>query len=95
MTKADIVEIIHQKIGLPKPECAAIVETLIATIKDTLVEGHDVKIPGFGTFSVRSKKSRRGRNPQTGEPVEITARRVLSFKASKMMNEAVDKARID
>ena len=93
MTKAEIIAIIQDRIGLSKPEAAAIFETLIGTIMDTLVESQQVKIPHFGTFTVKLKKSRRGRNPQTGEDLEITPRRVVTFKASMMMKETVEKTR--
>lgn len=92
MTKADLVEIIFEKVGLSKKEARDIVEILFDTIKQGFQEGESVKIPGFGTFNVRKKTSRRGRNPQTGQEMEITARRVLTFKTSNQLKAEIEKA---
>jgi integration host factor subunit alpha len=92
MTKADLVEIIFEKVGLSKKEARDIVEILFDTIKQAFQEGESVKIPGFGTFNVRKKTSRRGRNPQTGQEMEITARRVLTFKTSNQLKADIEKA---
>ncbi len=90
-TKASIVEEICEKIGLPKKEAIDVVELLFETIKNTLVERDgSLKISGFGTFSIRQKKSRVGRNPQTGEQMEITARRVITFKPSQVLRDALN-----
>jgi len=94
MTRADLARVIFEKVGLPKKEAQDIIEIIIDTIKDTLAEGESVKITGFGTFNVRKKTPRRGRNPQTGEDMEITARKVISFKTSNILKEAVEKAEI-
>jgi integration host factor subunit alpha len=93
MTRADLARVIFEKVGFPKKEAQDIIEIIIDTIKDTLAEGESVKITGFGTFNVRKKTPRRGRNPQTGEDMEITARKVISFKASNILKEAVEKAK--
>jgi integration host factor subunit alpha len=85
MTKADLVEIVFEKVGLSKKEAQDIIEIVFDTIKESFVAGEAVKIPGFGTFTVREKAARRGRNPQTGEELEITPRRVLTFKASNQL----------
>ena len=77
MTKADLVELIYERIGLSKKEAGEIVEEVFAIIKDKLREGEKVKISGFGTFVVNHKRARRGRNPQTGEPITIDSRTVL------------------
>lgn len=90
MTKADLVEIIFEKVGLSKKEAQDIIEIIFDTIKESFVQGESVKIPGFGTFNVRQKEARRGRNPQTGERLTISPRRVLTFKASNQMKEAVE-----
>ena len=83
MTKADIVETVYERVGgFSKKEAAEIVETVFDTIKATLERGEKIKISGFGNFVVRDKNSRTGRNPQTGEEIVITARRVLTFKSS-------------
>jgi integration host factor subunit alpha len=82
MTKADIVNFVLGKVGLPRNETQVIVEALFDTLKQTLIAGESVKISGFGTFTVRRKGSRVGRNPKTKQEVEITPRRVVTFKAS-------------
>lgn len=89
LTKADIVESVHRKIGFSKKDSTEIVEKVFEIIKRTLEKGEHVKISGFGKFEVRSKRSRRGRNPQTGEEIEITARRVLSFKPSQILRSVL------
>ncbi|OGQ49539.1 MAG: integration host factor subunit alpha [Deltaproteobacteria bacterium RIFCSPLOWO2_02_FULL_47_10] len=91
MTKAEIVEQIYQKIGFSKKESADIVELVFDTIKDTLSKGEKIKVSGFGNFVVRQKRSRIGRNPQTGESIEITARKVLTFRPSQVLKEALNK----
>ncbi len=90
MTKADIIEALHQKIGYSKKEAADLVEMIFDTIKDTLARGEKIKISGFGNFVVRDKKERIGRNPQTGEAIKISARRVLTFKPSQVLREDVN-----
>ena len=92
MTKADLVEIIFEKVGLSKKEAQDIIEIIFDTVKESFVAGDSVKIPGFGTFNVRQKAARRGRNPQTGEELEITPRRVLTFKASNQLKSLVEDA---
>jgi len=90
MTKADIVENIYEKVGLSKEESARIVELVLELVKKTLVEGERIKISGFGNFVVRQKRSRRGRNPQTGDEIEISARRVLTFKSSPILKKVLN-----
>lgn len=94
MTKADLVNKLIEKIGLSQKEAYAIVEIIIGTVMGTLVDGQQVKIARFGTFTVKLKKSRRGRNPKTGEDLEITPRRVVTFKASGMMKETIEKTTV-
>jgi integration host factor subunit alpha len=91
MTKADVVEKIFEKIGLSKKEAQEIIEILFDTMKQTFVEGESVKISGFGTFNVRKKMARRGRNPKTGDDLEITPRRVITFKASNQLKAELEK----
>ncbi len=91
MTKADIVEAIYEKIGFSKKESAEIVEMVFDTMKQTLETGEKIKISGFGNFVVRSKKPRVGRNPQTGEEIEISARKVLTFRPSQVLKAALNK----
>ena len=75
MTKADIVETIYERVGFSKKESAELVETVFDVIKDALVGGEKVKFSGFGNFIVREKNARKGRNPQTGEEIQLEARR--------------------
>ena len=91
MTKADLVEKIFDKIGLSKKEAQEIIEILFDTMKQTFVEGESVKISGFGTFNVRQKMARRGRNPKTGNDLEISPRRVITFRASNQLKALMEK----
>jgi integration host factor subunit alpha len=90
MTKADIIESVYEKVGFSKKESAEIVEMVFDTIKETLERGEKIKISGFGNFIVRDKKSRVGRNPQTGREIEISARRVLTFRPSQVLKNALN-----
>ena len=91
MTKADIVEGVYERLGgFSKKEAAAIVETNLDVIKDSLVSGEKVKISSFGSFTVRAKRQRMGRNPKTGRPLQITARRVLTFKPSQVLRSILN-----
>lgn len=90
MTKADLVEVLHARVGFSKKESADIVEMVFDTIKSTLERGEKIKISGFGNFEVRDKRARVGRNPQTGEVIEISARRVLTFKPSQVLKNALN-----
>lgn len=93
MTKADIVERISNVNGFTKAESMDLVESLLLIIKDTLAEGETLKVSGFGNFVVKVKNNRRGRNPQTGEEITIDARKVLTFKPSAMLKEAINGVR--
>ncbi len=90
MTKADIVEEIYEKIGISKQEAARLTELFFDIMKETLEKGEKVKISSFGNFVVRAKRSRRGRNPQTGDEVMITPRKVLTFKSSPLLKQALN-----
>jgi len=91
MTKADIVDTVYEKVGgFSKREAADIVEAVFETVKATLEKGEKLKISGFGNFVVRDKKERVGRNPQTGKEITISARRVLTFKPSVVLNKALN-----
>jgi integration host factor subunit alpha len=92
MTKADIVEALYEKVGFSKKEAADLVELVFDTIKGTLAQGQKIKISGFGNFVVREKRSRIGRNPQTGQSIEISARRVLTFRPSQVLRAEVNAA---
>ena len=90
MTKIDIVENIYEKVGFSKKEVAKIVESVFDIIKESLQKEEKIKISGFGNFVIRKKRSRRGRNPQTGSDIEITARRILTFKPSQVLKGALN-----
>jgi integration host factor subunit alpha len=90
MTKADLIDSIYEKDGLSKKESSQIVELIFESIRSSLENGEKVKISGFGNFSIRSKKVRRGRNPQTGNEIEISARSVVTFKVSSVLKKALN-----
>ena len=90
MTKADIADKIYEKIGITKRESVDIVEMVLEIMKSTLESGEKVKISGFGNFEVRKKADRIGRNPQTGETITITSRRVLTFKSSTILKSRIN-----
>ena len=91
MTKADIIERVYENLGgFSKKESAEIVETVFETIKHTLEQGEKIKISGFGNFVVRQKQERTGRNPQTGEEIKIAPRKVLTFKPSQVLKNAIN-----
>lgn len=90
MTKADIVETIYEKVGFSRKESAEIVDLVFDLMKETLESGEKIKISGFGNFLVREKRSRKGRNPQTGKEIQISARRVLTFKPSQVLRKELN-----
>jgi len=92
LTKADLVDTLYEKVGFSKKEATDLVELVFSTLKQKLSEGKKVKISGFGNFVVREKRSRVGRNPQTGKQIEITARRVLTFRPSQVLRSQVNTA---
>lgn len=86
MTKAEIIDSVYEKVGgFSKKESAELVEAVFDAMKDVLTQGKKIKISGFGNFVVRAKRQRMGRNPQTGAPIPISARRVLTFKPSQVL----------
>jgi len=91
MTKADIVERIAEKAEFSKKDSIELVECVFETMKDTLSSGGNLKISGFGNFVVKQKSARRGRNPQTGEEMTITARHILTFKPSTMLKAKINR----
>ncbi|MCP4676990.1 MAG: integration host factor subunit alpha [Deltaproteobacteria bacterium] len=94
MTKADIIERVYDKVGgFSKKEAAEVVEVVFQLMKQTLAANEKIKISGFGNFVVRAKKERMGRNPQTGEPIVIQERRVLNFKPSQVLKNALNQNR--
>ncbi len=88
--RADIAEAIYQEIGLSRNESAGIVRTIIEEVLQSLESGNNVKISSFGSFTLKQKRQRIGRNPKTGDEVPITPRRVLSFRASHILKEKVN-----
>tara|TARA_X000001036_G_scaffold253397_1_gene235848 strand:+ start:3198 stop:3494 length:297 start_codon:yes stop_codon:yes gene_type:complete len=90
LTKAEIAETLYEELGLNKREAKEFVEVFFNEISDILVSGLDVKISGFGNFVLRDKKGRPGRNPKTGEDVEISARRVVTFRAGQKLKARVE-----
>jgi integration host factor subunit alpha len=90
MTKADIAEKIQAGIGLSKKESVEMLEAVFSLMKATLESGENMKISGFGSFIVKEKADRRGRNPQTGETITIEARRILTFKPSTVLRQAIN-----
>lgn len=90
LTRADLSEAVHREIGLSRTESADLVKSVIDLMSDTLVHGRSVKLSSFGTFMVRAKNGRIGRNPKTGEEVPITPRRVLVFRPSQVMKNVIN-----
>lgn len=89
LTRMDLADAVHNEVGLSRNDSAALVEAVLQHISDALVRGETVKISSFGTFSVREKAARVGRNPKTGEEVPIHPRRVLTFRSSHLMKDRV------
>ncbi len=89
LTRMDLGEAVFKEVGLSRNESSDLVETVLGHVSDALVSGENVKISSFGTFSLRDKKARVGRNPKTGEEVPITPRRVLTFRPSHLMKDRV------
>ncbi|MEW6088488.1 MAG: HU family DNA-binding protein [bacterium] len=90
MTKADIVNKISDSVGLSKKDATSAVDAVIEAITKALSKGESVQLVGFGSFNVRKRAARRGRNPQTGASIKIAARKVPSFKAGKALKDAVN-----
>tara|TARA_B100000925_G_C21948931_1_gene448020 strand:+ start:514 stop:819 length:306 start_codon:yes stop_codon:yes gene_type:complete len=91
VTRSHLSELVYNTVGLSRSESAQIVETVLDEISDALIRGEDVKLSSFGSFLVRHKNKRMGRNPKTGEEVPIEPRRVLSFRASHVLKEKINK----
>lgn len=90
VTRAELAEAVYQEVGLSRNESAQLVEGVLAEISDTLVRGDQVKISSFGSFAVRQKGQRVGRNPKTGEEVPILPRRVLVFRPSHVLKDRIN-----
>lgn len=91
VTRADLTEAVYRSLGVSRNESSAFVERILELISGSLEQGDTVKISSFGTFSVRSKKLRMGRNPKTGEEVPISPRRVITFRASHVLKDHINK----
>jgi integration host factor subunit alpha len=89
LTKIDIVNSIYDQLGISRKDCVDIVESIFEIIKDELDKGNPVKISGFGKWTVKSKKKRRGRNPQTGAELTIDARKVVKFRPSPVLTKGL------
>lgn len=89
MNKVELVEVLAKKLNVTKKEAAAFVTAFTETVHDTLVEDKEVKLPGFGNFLVTTRSARKGRNPQTGEVMEIPAHKAVRFKPGKALKDAV------
>jgi integration host factor subunit alpha len=89
LTRMDLSEAVYSAVGLSRNESAQLVESVLQHMSDALVSGETVKISSFGTFSVRAKSARMGRNPKTGDEVPIHPRRVLTFRPSHLMKDRV------
>lgn len=91
MTKSDIVHAVYTRLGgFSKRESADLVDLVFEMMKETLGRGEKIKVSGFGNFVLRDKRERQGRNPQTGQPIIITRRRVLGFKASQILKQVLN-----
>ena len=90
ITKTHLKDIITAKLGIPKDQTSQILEALLEVIKGTLSSGEDILISGFGKFCVKEKKSRRGRNPHTGDALILDGRRVVTFKSSSVLTEKLN-----
>ena len=89
LTRADLAELLHRKVGLSRAQCATMVEQVMAHMCGALHRGENVKVSGFGTFVLRDKGERIGRNPKSGVEVPIAPRRVLTFRASQLLRDRI------
>ena len=90
LTKADLVDTIYNRVDLPKTKSTQVVESLVEIIKETLANGEDVLVSGFGKFCVKEKNERRGRNPQTGDDLMLDERKVVTFRCSGVLRDKVN-----
>jgi integration host factor subunit alpha len=90
MTKSELAEKVYEKLSCTKNEACDLVEQALETLKKSIIDKGHVKISGFGNFVVREKAARRGRNPQTGEDITITPRKILTFKASQLLKKRIN-----
>ncbi len=90
LTKAELIDSVYEKVGFSKKEAADLVELVFESMKEELCKGQSIKISGFGKFRVRGKKARMGRNPQTGDAMVISARKVLTFTPSRILRDGIN-----
>lgn len=90
LTKADMIEHLMQNLNLTRQQSRCLVENFFDELSNSLIDGKELKISGFGNFELKDKRSRPGRNPKTGEPVPVSARRVVTFKAGQKFRQQVD-----
>ena len=95
MTRADLTEAAHRETGLPRHDAAELVDMMIEAMAERMSKGETVMISGFGSFRVRDKRAREGRNPRTGEPAPIPARRVVTFRPSQVLKMRIAEGRAD
>lgn len=89
LTRADLAEAVHKEVGLSRADSSAIIEQILTNMSSALENGENVKISGFGSFILRDKGQRIGRNPKTGVEVPIAPRRVLTFRASQLLRDTI------
>jgi integration host factor subunit alpha len=94
MTKKELADVIHVKIGLSRRESAEIVEFFFETVKEKLARGEGIKIPGFGSFRLQKRKARKGRNPATGDAIIISDRTVVTFKPSRFLRDSINEVQV-
>ncbi len=90
MTKTDLINVLREKSKLSQNEATEIIEIVLSEMKETLIKGENIKLPGFGNFQVKNKDARKGRNPRTGETIDIPARKVVSFKISSTLKQRLN-----
>ena len=90
LTKIEIVNMLNEHIGIPKVECTRIIESFFDIIKSELDKGNPVMVSGFGKWTVKAKRERKGRNPQTGEDLSIRARKVITFRPSAVLRDTLN-----
>lgn len=90
LTRKEISKAIHDKLGYPKSSCIKMVDAFLTTMKSTLIEGEPIKLIHFGTFNVKDKRPRKGRNPQTGEEIIIKERQMINFRPSKKFRQQIN-----
>ena len=90
LTRKEISEAIHNKLGYPKSSCTKLVDAFLRSMKSTLISGESIKLVHFGTFNVKDKSPRKGRNPQTGEEIIIKKRQMINFRPSKKLRQRIN-----